>query len=222
MNDRSKPRWLHQSVDLTPKRGTCAMKAFSLFAILLFAFIQSKLTYGAIIDVVLTPSSTDTALGRDRPGTPLLHLDFLTSPFFSSGGFLVDSIMATPAGPSFTFNSDVEGWFNEPEVPISVSFEASGINGGSMRVEPIIGNRDAFELERDYLSAWSPQQGFYSSITLRVAFDDPAINLAGVDFRIDDGTQSALYSIIPIPAAVYLFGTGLLGLIGMARRKKVA
>ncbi|MGB5718875.1 MAG: VPLPA-CTERM sorting domain-containing protein [Gammaproteobacteria bacterium] len=30
------------------------------------------------------------------------------------------------------------------------------------------------------------------------------------------------YSVVPVPAAVWLFGSGLLGLVGMARRKKAA
>ena len=37
---------------------------------------------------------------------------------------------------------------------------------------------------------------------------------------IDDMVIS--YSSVPIPPAVWLFGTGLLGLIGVARRKKAA
>ena len=29
-------------------------------------------------------------------------------------------------------------------------------------------------------------------------------------------------TVVPVPAAVWLFGSGLLGLVGMARRKKAA
>ena len=36
----------------------------------------------------------------------------------------------------------------------------------------------------------------------------------------DNGFAGATYSAIPVPPAVYLFGSGLLGLVGMARRKK--
>jgi hypothetical protein len=35
----------------------------------------------------------------------------------------------------------------------------------------------------------------------------------------DSGNVGA--AIVPLPAAVWLFGSGLLGLIGMARRKNV-
>lgn len=33
-------------------------------------------------------------------------------------------------------------------------------------------------------------------------------------------SHSAGYSVVPVPAAVWLFGTGLLGLVGVARRKR--
>ena len=43
------------------------------------------------------------------------------------------------------------------------------------------------------------------------------------NFQIDNVTISAdLPSEVPVPAAVWLFGSGLLGLVGVARRKKVA
>ena len=35
-------------------------------------------------------------------------------------------------------------------------------------------------------------------------------------------SHSAAYSVVPVPAAVWLFGSGLLGLVGVARRKKVS
>jgi len=36
-----------------------------------------------------------------------------------------------------------------------------------------------------------------------------------------DITQMTVTSVVPIPAAAWLFGSGLLGLIGIARRKKI-
>ena len=41
------------------------------------------------------------------------------------------------------------------------------------------------------------------------------------DTRINTGVGSALVrtSVVPVPAAVWLFGSGLIGLIGVARRK---
>ncbi len=43
-----------------------------------------------------------------------------------------------------------------------------------------------------------------------------AISYTGDDFYLDD----IGFNVVPVPAAVWLFGSGLLGLIGIARRKK--
>ena len=40
------------------------------------------------------------------------------------------------------------------------------------------------------------------------------------DFSIDNVSISADVNAVPVPAAVWLFGSGLLGLVGVARRKK--
>jgi hypothetical protein len=46
-----------------------------------------------------------------------------------------------------------------------------------------------------------------------------------VNFDIGSGNSltvtSVNSSVVPIPAAVWLFGSGLIGLIGLARRKKI-
>lgn len=50
------------------------------------------------------------------------------------------------------------------------------------------------------------------SASLAVAIEDPGVNTTG--------TIGA--SAVPVPAAAWLFGSGLLGLVGMARRKNAA
>ena len=44
--------------------------------------------------------------------------------------------------------------------------------------------------------------------------------LAALKFVQGPGDDSAFGAVVPVPAAVWLFGSGLLGLIGVARRKK--
>ena len=48
--------------------------------------------------------------------------------------------------------------------------------------------------------------------------------LEGIQQVLEDGTQGELFAklgpvVVPVPAAVWLFGSGLIGLIGVARRK---
>ena len=81
--------------------------------------------------------------------------------------------------------------------------------------------------------------GTTGPIMLRLSFDDSSnlftgsYNLGGawVDFSpvslmpggagsFQVGLDGAYVQVVPIPAAVWLFGSGLLGLIGIARRKK--
>jgi hypothetical protein len=57
--------------------------------------------------------------------------------------------------------------------------------------------------------------------TGRVPAGDPS-SFGNVAYRLNlTGTVSAP-SAIPVPAAVWLFGSGLVGLVGVARRKKTA
>jgi len=56
------------------------------------------------------------------------------------------------------------------------------------------------------------------------AYDDSIPNQLSFNLttfaNIDTLTLKAVNSLVPIPAAIWLFGSGLLGLVGMARRKK--
>jgi hypothetical protein len=44
----------------------------------------------------------------------------------------------------------------------------------------------------------------------------------GIQYEFDIYGNDPLISVVPVPAAVWLFGSGLLGLIGISRRKKAA
>ena len=50
-----------------------------------------------------------------------------------------------------------------------------------------------------------------TSVTFRVT------GVQNMDSIIDNIT-----AVVPVPAAVWLFGSGLLGLVGIARRKKIS
>ena len=50
-------------------------------------------------------------------------------------------------------------------------------------------------------------------------FSPDTLESSAVVFNVGGGA-TALTSVVPVPAAVWLFGSGLVGLIGVARRKK--
>lgn len=49
---------------------------------------------------------------------------------------------------------------------------------------------------------------------------DPFVTNVSVDYPIVRGNWLVRDTVVPVPAAVWLFGSGLIGLIGVARRKK--
>lgn len=205
---------LLQLVRSSPCKSAEVLGPLCILAFLCLFFNPPEVARSETIDVELIPATSGIVPGRNRPGTPLLHLDFWTSRVHASAeGFLIDSVSAGTSAPSFTFDSDLQGWFNEPEEgSIILGFEPDGIDGGSMRIGQST-LRDVFELEHDYDIAWNSQQGFYESITLKVRIDDPSMGLFGVDFLIDDGTQRALYCSgrIPEPGSLTLAMIGLIG-----------
>ena len=77
----------------------------------------------------------------------------------------------------------------------------SGYNNENLVWEVVTGLNGSYEF-------YGPQAGAIDE--LRLDFGD--------NFLVDDITLSAL-SAVPAPAAVWLFASGLLGLIGLARRK---
>jgi hypothetical protein len=71
-------------------------------------------------------------------------------------------------------------------------------------------------------STWG---GFFGAVYYEVWDFRLLSNGSATGFNVDTifgtaGGDFAQYTVIPVPAAVWLFGSGLLGLVGVARRKK--
>ncbi len=63
--------------------------------------------------------------------------------------------------------------------------------------------------------------GIVMNFPLRVIGTDITSGQA-FEYGYTESTQTVSAAVVPIPAAVWLFGSGLLGLVGIARHKKVA
>jgi hypothetical protein len=63
----------------------------------------------------------------------------------------------------------------------------------------------------------------YATATSSLAFEflfDPLVDSSSYRVKLDNISYTS--TVVPVPAAVWLFGSGLLGLVGIARRKKAA
>ena len=128
------------------------------------------------------------------------------------------------------------------------SFDTSTINSSNTRLVIDLAAYSSFVLQSntEYLLVWNAQPGAPYLGEKRTGTPDQIINdgIAGVftgkilssqdggsswfssnqygfDYASFNGTVSAIgtVSAVPVPAAIWLFGSGLLGLIGISRRK---
>ena len=128
---------------------------------------------------------------------------------------LTTEISVGSNAPSFDLNGDglvnlgdLDEWF-----PIY-----SADNGGvpSVSIARVDINFDLSNTLADFLVIQN-NQSLVSSL-----FTSGDINADGVVNDLDITRYLSLGGVVPVPAALWLFGSGLLGLIGMATRKKAA
>ena len=89
-------------------------------------------------------------------------------------------------------------WHVESDFSVTIEMFAQVVEAG----DPNFGN-------------WEPARDLYNRL------DCPVTGCAGSGSSVDWGFYYEEPAVIPIPAAVWLFSSGLIGLIGCARRKKV-
>jgi hypothetical protein len=108
-----------------------------------------------------------------------------------------------------------------PEAPeIVIAMNANNAVFWQADIVPISSDWTSFQVRLSESDAsFSPTTtASFETIMSNVA----RLAIRGEYFRLDDkeGLDNVMVNAIPIPAAAWLFGSGLLGLIGMARRKK--
>jgi hypothetical protein len=123
------------------------------------------------------------------------------------------------------------------------SFDTSTIYSSNTKSAMDLAAYSSFELQAntDYLLVWNAQPGVPYLGTKRTGTPDQMINdgIAGVftgaimssqnggaswfssnQYGFDYASFNGTVSAVPVPAAVWLFASGLLGLVGVARRKQ--
>lgn len=107
----------------------------------------------------------------------------------------------------------------------------NGSSGGLPLVVDLAPNGNQFDQGDGFGVGGSPFQdgpfaGFNANFdvtTFTFLSQDPNASIAAnCTFELDNTCPTVTASAVPVPAAVWLFGSGLLGLVGIARRKKAA
>ena len=123
-------------------------------------------------------------------------------------------------GQAFTVNFDWKGTNGAGGVIDIVVFSELSA-GGVSKTSPLAGGTGA-RLTTNWTNFGATNLTAGSDVSGGVTVQFTAIcgAVAGCfsDLAIDNVTVSA----VPVPAAVWLFGSGLVGLVGIARRKKAA
>lgn len=204
----------------------------------LTAGIQTTLTVtpGTIFTVDILGTDLGGAAGLPPPDTAVLDV------LFNDAGFVLSDVAGSAAAGSLAaFALLIDYWSPAQLVPgaplapgptVQPSGPyASSLTGGSVGMFALAGGIpfppglpiDVFSVS--FLAA-SPGT---STITAAGAFPGSELLFFGVlgtappaGLALPIAFSVSTVTVIPIPAAIWLFGSGLLGLVGMARRKKVA
>lgn len=172
------------------------------------AYIESTVTNGNIVDdlgseVVLVSLTPETYIGYSKFDVTFNNLQSVQIDF--------GNLYAAEDNVSMNiYNNTGVGWSGFDFTLVGVGFDDADV----------VLNTGAFP-EFQYHEI-DPATGLPSGITL--AFD-PLVEVGLSASGLIDTSFSSTYSLIltpttvPVPAAVWLFGSGLLGLIGVARKR---
>ncbi|MDE0929916.1 MAG: VPLPA-CTERM sorting domain-containing protein [Halioglobus sp.] len=158
-----------------------------------------------------------------------------------SFNFIFNNLGAYEVGSSSSFTISVQGDFNDIATPGSTAITIGGEDQGNFnRVSAEaydvllkgFNNINTYRYKLNFDLNAAQTEAFFSNSNVIVDFADEVLVLCGwwnygnCIANVDDAPYAQVdytyeVSSVPVPAAVWLFGSALLGLAGVARRKKV-
>lgn len=155
------------------------------------------------------------------------------------------SLLDGPVFESLHFERSVADWLSRPvwrntdtagnkndDIVFKPASKLSGVPGGQS-IDRVVRHRSGASPYKLDTSPPSPFNDLNSGELLQIEwgytgdFDTYIADIYGGDPRLSvhihdcfDGHSCSAVSSVPVPAAVWLFGSGLFGLVGVARRKK--
>lgn len=92
--------------------------------------------------------------------------------------------------------------------------------GGDLTAFGWSGTLGILEFEIANMTGWAHDMWSPDSVSEHILLNTGAFDLNGVSsVKAFEATANG-FAVVPVPAAVWLFGSGLLGLVGIARRKR--
>ena len=200
--------------------ATCACFTFISFNVSAAVVSTDWLTAG---DNLITHDTVSGLDWLDLTETNDLSYDFVSGQLVTGGQF---------AGWRYATNTEVITLWNNFGINLSASHPISviGIDPGIAQATTYIGNivnefssttfpHGALGITSDQPeSTRHTRMGAYTRIDSSY-YNDERHSISDDVVRLHTGSYLVKTSVIPVPPSVWLFGSGLLGLVGVARRK---
>ena len=179
-------------------------------------------------------TAANTQISLDLPVLGLTGIDASYALTDLSGGAL-STTSQTDNGLGFVeavyeagkvvITSDInQGMFTAGQTLLTITFDSAiGILGNVLANDDLIGMNVSFSgVALGGLTAAGSEQFQFSSANLTCTGGGSSCALIPADMEAWTATTAFTSSavLVPVPPAVWLFGSGLLGLVGIARRKK--
>lgn len=189
-------------------------------------YTNGRTKRGVTADTVFFAESTDTSLFSLNAPT-----DGIFDVPFEGGHLIIDANISSKgvlrAGSTFgiystdaMFGTDYTTDFDCNKAGNNCS-TGQLVYGGDLTAFGWSGTLGILEFEIGNLAGWAHDMLEPTSVSEHIYLDLDPFDLNGVSsVKSFNAIADTGFAVVPVPAAVWLFGSGLLGLVGLARRKR--